>query len=407
MDDDEDHLISVTPRHSSRLIENQEQQLTEPAVFVANFSPEWKTKVSFCLVLLTETLERTAFYGILCNMVLFLNANPMLWASYNAVESLFVLNGISYVFAIFGGWLADACLGKFRTIVFFFLIYIVGFIFWPFFYPYPVNDKKDVVVPSWCAVGKNNSVNFSSGFLKVVQSSHSWIEGKDPTNDRLSEWEVPSIPWWKESCSWAVYLSIAVIAVGYGSVRANIIPFGAHQFEHEGRTAVRVYFNWFYWSINIGALVAYGALGYVQQEISYFWGFLAPLIILIIALFTFVSGSCIFVKKSATGSVLTNIMAVCKESLVRYCHRRRRRDIEVLNSAIGMLSERAPCCLDFARARFGGSFTDNAVDDIKQLGKIIVIFLSMIPYWTVYYQVVLLFYYKVLNGRSWIKYPLP
>jgi len=376
MNDEADPLIISTQRTVSHSSEPSVGSLGDPAILSANFRPKWKTKVSFCLVLFTETLERIAFYGIVCNLVLFLNSRPLLWTSYNAIDALFVLNGISYVFAIFGGWLADVCLGKFRTIVLFFIIYIIGFGFWPLLYPYPFRDNESEIVPKWCSFNSTKSPHNSSSLLR-------WISNEV---ERLSSTELPPVSWYSESCAWAVYVAIAIIGVGYGAVRANIIPFGAHQFEHEGRTAVRVYFNWFYWSINIGALLAYGVLGYVQQELSYFWGYIAPLVVLCIAFFTFLSGVCIFVKRSASGSVITNVLSVCKESLIICCRRRRRRDVEVLNTDIGQVPDRAPCCLDYARARYGGSFTDTAVDDIKQLGKIILVFIAMIPYWTVYYQ---------------------
>ena len=53
---------------------------------------------------------------------------------------------------------------------------------------------------------------------------------------------------------------------------------------------MRAYFNWFYWCINIGSLIAYGLLSYVQQELSYFWGYVAPNAILIISVIVFVLG---------------------------------------------------------------------------------------------------------------------
>jgi dipeptide/tripeptide permease len=161
------------------------------------------TRWSFVLVLLTETLERTAFYGLICNMLLFLNTNPMGWMSYNASIVILVLNGLSYVTAIGGGWLADSCLGKFRTIVIFFCIYIAGYTVWPVLYPYPNVHALDTVTnlsaPSWCSVTTQNDT------------------GTDlrPTS--------------KENCWWPVYISVVVIAIGYGAVRVNLIPFGADQ----------------------------------------------------------------------------------------------------------------------------------------------------------------------------------
>lgn len=168
----------------------------------------WKTRASFILILVTETLERTAFYGLLCNMFMFLNSNPMSWASYNAATVIFVFNGIAYVTAVFGGWLADSFLGKFRTIVIFFCIYVVGFAFWPLFYPHPhTKADENPGAASWCRVKSNNSVS------DII------------------------VPLDKENCWWAVYLSIAIIGVGYGSVRVNIIPYGAFQ--------VFMYYNMF------------------------------------------------------------------------------------------------------------------------------------------------------------------
>jgi len=62
------------------------------------------------------------------------------------------------------------------------------------------------------------------------------------------------------------------------------------QVSDEGQQAMRAYFNWFYWCINIGSLIAYGVLGYVQQELSYFWGYIVPNIVLVVALIIFISG---------------------------------------------------------------------------------------------------------------------
>lgn len=49
-----------------------------------------------------------------------------------------------------------------------------------------------------------------------------------------------------------------------------------------------------------------------------------------------------------------------------------------------------PSFMDMAKLRFGGSFHDNMVEDVKALGKVIVVFAALVPYWLVYYQVGLL-----------------
>ncbi|CAL4174035.1 unnamed protein product, partial [Meganyctiphanes norvegica] len=45
-----------------------------------------------------------------------------------------------------------------------------------------------------------------------------------------------------------------------------------------------------------------------------------------------------------------------------------------------------PRFLDRAKVRFGGSYQEAAVDDVRTLGTLIVVFMSLIPYWLVYFQ---------------------
>ena len=47
-------------------------------------------------------------------------------------------------------------------------------------------------------------------------------------------------------------------------------------------------FDRFYWFINAGALVAYSAVAYIQQNISFEIGFLIPLISMFVSLIIFV-----------------------------------------------------------------------------------------------------------------------
>jgi peptide/histidine transporter 3/4 len=63
------------------------------------------------------------------------------------------------------------------------------------------------------------------------------------------------------------------------------------QVKHKGPAAIRMFVNWFYWCINLGALISLGGLAYIQQEISFFWGYVAPGISLVIAMVIFVIGN--------------------------------------------------------------------------------------------------------------------
>jgi len=49
--------------------------------------------------------------------------------------------------------------------------------------------------------------------------------------------------------------------------------------------------------------------------------------------------------------------------------------------------QRPSSFLDYAKFRHGGSYHDHDVDDIKKLGTILAVFMALVPYWIVYYQV--------------------
>lgn len=48
-----------------------------------------------------------------------------------------------------------------------------------------------------------------------------------------------------------------------------------------------------------------------------------------------------------------------------------------------------PRFLDRAKIRYGGSFHESAVDDVRSLGRLFAVFIALVPYWLVYFQVFL------------------
>ena len=51
-------------------------------------------------------------------------------------------------------------------------------------------------------------------------------------------------------------LALGIIAFGTGGIKANVSPFGADQVKQSGQRAVQTFFNWFYFFINVGSLIA-------------------------------------------------------------------------------------------------------------------------------------------------------
>ena len=43
--------------------------------------------------------------------------------------------------------------------------------------------------------------------------------------------------------------------------------------------------------------------------------------------------------------------------------------------------------LDYAMMKYGGSYLDTDVEEVKTIARIMLIFATLVPYWTIYFQV--------------------
>jgi hypothetical protein len=121
--------------------------------------------ISITLLLLVNTLERFAFYGLICNYILFLNKQPLFWKSYNASLMLLIFFGITHISSLVGGWISDSLLGKFKTITISYIIYIAGFVV----FPLVAFNKNNV--PSYCGASNSSSSDVATNTYLILKSS--------------------------------------------------------------------------------------------------------------------------------------------------------------------------------------------------------------------------------------------
>lgn len=89
-----------------------------------------------------------------------------------------------------------------------------------------------------------------------------------------------------------------LLPLGYGLLTANMNVFGAHQFADEkDKTS---WFSWFYFSINIGSILAFLVPGMIQQNYSFTVGLAVPCGILLVGLGVFASARSKFANPSST-----------------------------------------------------------------------------------------------------------
>lgn len=115
-----------------------------------------------------------------------------------------------------------------------------------------------------------------------------------------------------------LYCALALIAVGTGGIKPCVSSFGADQFDESDESEAQkkyAFFNWFFFAINMGALLGITVLVYVQSEFGYTWGFGVPTALMIISIFILSAGFVKYRYQKPTGSAFTRFVQVIVASL--------------------------------------------------------------------------------------------
>jgi solute carrier family 15 (peptide/histidine transporter), member 3/4 len=224
-----------------------------------------KTVASFIIV--TEFCERLAYYGFAGSLVLFFQTKLDL-SNEDSVNQFYLWNGFVYVTPLIGGYVADVYLGRYKTILSFSVLYLLGLCLFVFG-SIPGSIQKAVV--------------FSAMYL---------------------------------------------IALAAGGIKPNVSTMGADQFDvryQQDEKEAAQFFSYFYWSINLGALGAYTIVAYICQyglpglggeNWGFFVGYLIPTVMMCIGVMIFVYGSPRYKKNPPNGSMLSIAAGIVYESFM-------------------------------------------------------------------------------------------
>jgi len=118
------------------------------------------------------------------------------------------------------------------------------------------------------------------------------------------------------------YLGLYLVALGTGGIKPCTSSLGAEQFDGTDmteRVTKASFFNWYYFSINIGSLLSGTVIVLMQENIGWGVGFAMPMVFMVLGLAVFVAGRKVYRYKKLGGSPLTRVAQVVVAA-VRNCH---------------------------------------------------------------------------------------
>lgn len=110
-----------------------------------------------------------------------------------------------------------------------------------------------------------------------------------------------------------LYLALYVTALGTGGLKSSVSGFGSDQFDDSDKDEKKQmikFFNWFYFFVSTGSLMATTVLVYVQDNVGRGWGYGICAGAIVAALFVFLSGTRKYRFKKLVGSPLTQFAEV-------------------------------------------------------------------------------------------------
>ncbi|KAL9245954.1 hypothetical protein vseg_019547 [Gypsophila vaccaria] len=228
-------------------------------------------------ILGNECCERLAYYSIAKNLVNYLTTK-LHEGNVSAARNVNAWAGTCYLTPLIGAYLADAYWGRYWTIAVFSGLYFMGM----------------------CTL----SISALFPALKPAECVGSICPEATPAQNAI------------------FFGGLYLMALGTGGIKPCVSSFGADQFDDtdpDERIKKGSFFNWFYFSITIGSLLASSLVIWIQENVGWGIGFAIPAFSVGIAIISFFLGTPLYRFQRPAGSPLTRICQV----IVASYHKRK------------------------------------------------------------------------------------
>ncbi|KAM4887095.1 solute carrier family 15 member 2 [Thomomys bottae] len=213
--------------------------------------------VSIAFIVVNEFCERFSYYGMKAVLTLYF-LYFLHWNEDTSTSVYHAFSSLCYFTPILGAAIADSWLGKFKTIIYLSLVYVLGHVF-----------KSLGAIP---------------------------ILGGKMLHTILS------------------LVGLSLIALGTGGIKPCVAAFGGDQFEEKHAEERTRYFSVFYLSINAGSLISTFITPMLRGDVQcfgedcYALAFGVPGLLMIIALAVFAMGSKMYRKPPPEGNIVSQVI---------------------------------------------------------------------------------------------------
>lgn len=217
-------------------------------------------------ILANEFCERFSFYGMKAILVIYLwNAMGLSKSTSTAIYHAF--NVVSYFTPLLGAVMADAWLGKCRTIIYVSILYCLG--------------------------------NIVMTITAIPFDGHLYVYG--------------------------TVIALLLIALGTGGIKPCVSSFGGDQFNDSQKRQKDSFFSIFYMAINIGSLLSTIITPTIRGGVfcyntsCYPLAFAIPAILMIVAIVVFIIGTRWYTNVPPTESVIARMAGCIAKAIFRSC----------------------------------------------------------------------------------------
>ncbi|KAM0045121.1 putative proton-dependent oligopeptide transporter family, MFS transporter superfamily [Helianthus debilis subsp. tardiflorus] len=252
------------------------------------------------LLLANQALATFAFFGVGVNLVLFLT-RVMDQGNADAANTVSKWTGTVYLCSLLGAFLSDSYWGRYLTCMIFQVILVLGLML------LSLTSWLFLVKPAGCGDGEKHCIPTSSKGTMMF------------------------------------YLSIYMVALGYGGHQPTLATLGVDQFDESNKKYIEkgakgAFFAYFYAALNIGSLFSNTILVYYEDIGHWTIGFWVSMGAAIIGLLSYLCGSFHYRHVKASGNPLPRVaqvfVAACRKCKVRVDDEKQLYEVEGSHSAI-------------------------------------------------------------------------